>query len=77
MNQNYRTGSIVTYGKPLAHLQTVGKWNTYKDQAQGTRIQVWLNDIKTADLVSETSSKGHIVLQVRGGVIKFKNVEIH
>ena len=76
VNQDYRTGSIVTYGKPLAHIQTVNKWNTYKVQAQGNRIQVWLNGSKTADLVSEVRSQGHIVLQASGGVIQFKNVKI-
>ena len=76
INQDFRTGAIVTHGKPLAHLETIGKWNNYKIRAENNHMQVWLNGVKTADLVSEITSNGFITLQVKGGVIKFRNVRI-
>ena len=77
VNQEYRTGSIVTHGKPLKHINSVGKWNQYKIKAKGNRIQVWLNGKKTADLRDTKTSGGYIALQVNGqGIIKFRNVKI-
>ena len=77
VNQDFRTGAIVTHGKPLAHVNSVGKWNTYKIRAENNRIQVWLNGTKTADLMDNKSSKGKILLQVNGiGAIEFRNVKL-
>jgi hypothetical protein len=76
-NQDYRTGAIVTHGKPKAIVHTIGKWNTYRIKAKGDRIQVWVNQIKTADKRLAVSNKGYIALQVNGeGVIKFRNVRV-
>ena len=75
-NQDYRTGAIVTHGKPLAHVNSKGKWNTYRIKAIGNHLEIWLNDIKTADLVHEGSKEGHIGLQVGNGSIKYRNVYI-
>ena len=77
VNQEYRTGSIVTHGPPLEHINTVGKWNSYRIEASDDKIVVWLNGVKTADLVNNIASEGHIALQTNGsGTIKFKDVKI-
>ena len=77
VNQDFRTGSIVTRGKPLALVNSVDKWNTYRIRASGDHIEVWLNDIKTADIRDQTSSAGHVALQVNGqGTIQFRNVRL-
>lgn len=77
VNQEFRTGSIVTHGPPLAIMNSVGKWNKYVIKAMGDHIEVWLNDVKTADLTNNKSSKGYILLQRNGqGEIKFRNVNI-
>ena len=47
-----------------------GEWNTYKIIANGSRIQVWINDELISDLVDEekfiSHPKGFIGLQVHG-----------
>lgn len=76
-NQDFRTGSIVTHGKPLKLVNSVNKWNTYRISAIGNHIEVWLNGIKTADLIDDKSLSGYIGLQVNGdGIIHFRNVRI-
>lgn len=76
-NQEFRTGSIVTHGKPLKHVNSANKWNTYRISAIDNHIEVWLNGIKTADLIDDKSSTGYIGLQVNGeGSIKFRNIRI-
>lgn len=76
-NQAFRTGAIVTHGKPLEVLHTVSKWNRYKIIANNNRIEVWLNGTKTADLEDATSSEGFIGFQLNGkGKIMFRNVRI-
>ena len=76
-NQEYRTGAVVTHGKPLKHLNSVGKWNSYKIMAIDNHIQVWLNGVKTADFKNDKTSSGYIALQIFGeGEIKFRNVKI-
>lgn len=75
--QNYRTGSIVGLSEPLAHIETIDRWNSYKMQCEGDRIQVWLNDTLTADHHDPTFAEGHIGLQAHGtGEIRFRNVNI-
>jgi len=76
-NQEYRTGAIVTHGKPLKMLNSIDKWNSYKISARGNRIKVWLNGKKTADITDSKSARGYIGLQVNGdGAIQFRNVKI-
>ena len=75
--QDYRTGSIVTLAEPLAHIETIDRWNKYKMQCEGDHIQVWLNDTLTADYRDKTFAEGHIGLQAHGmGEIRFRNVNI-
>lgn len=76
-NQDFRTGAIVTHGMPLELVHTIGKWNTYKIKAMDNRIEVWVNDIKTADLTDSKTSNGYIGFQVdTEGKIRFRNVKI-
>ena len=76
-NQDYRTGAIVAKQVPLAHVETLDKWNTYRIQATENRIQVWVNDSLTADSSYEYPAEGYIALQAMGtGEIKFRNINI-
>lgn len=76
-NQDFRTGAIVTHGKPLTDINTVGKWNKYKIKAVDNRIEVWINDMKTADLTDGKTASGYIGFQVdTDGKIRFRNVTI-
>lgn len=76
-DQNNRTGAIVTRVVPLAIVNTIDKWNTYKIKAEKHRIQVWINDTLTVDTIDEELSGGYIGLQAKGtGEIRFRNVEI-
>jgi sulfate adenylyltransferase subunit 1 (EFTu-like GTPase family) len=76
-NQDYRTGAVVTIAVPLAQVQTLNKWNTYKIICKKGRIQAWVNGIQTVDLVNELHSEGIIALQANGvGEIRFRNVEL-
>jgi len=76
-NQDYRTGAVVTLAVPLAQVQSLNKWNTYKIICKDSRIQAWVNGIQTVDLVNELHSEGTIALQANGvGEIRFRNVEL-
>lgn len=75
--QDYRTGSIVGVEEPLAYIETIDRWNSYKIQCEGEHIQVWLNDTLTADSHDKSFAEGHIGLQAHGiGEIRFRNMKI-
>lgn len=74
---NDRTGAIVSITKPLVHLNTIDKWNTYKIKCAGNRIKAWLNEELIADVEDDDLEEGYIGLQAAGiGTIKFKNIVI-
>ncbi|SKB24957.1 3-keto-disaccharide hydrolase [Maribacter arcticus] len=76
-NQDYRTGAIVMKSIPLAMVQTIDKWNTYKIKNEKDHIQVWVNGILTADIRDKVLTEGYIGLQATGtGEIRFRNVKI-
>lgn len=76
-NQDYRTGAIVMKSIPLAMVQTIDKWNTYKIKNETDHIQVWVNGILTADIRDTVLTEGYIGLQATGtGEIRFRNVKI-
>jgi hypothetical protein len=76
-DQVNRTGAIVTNTAPLAFVETINKWNIYKIKAKKNRIQVWINDILTADVKDNSLSEGYIGLQAKGtGEITFRKVKI-
>ena len=38
-NQEFRTGAIVTKSKPLAQVETIGSWNTYKIKIEQDHLE--------------------------------------
>lgn len=77
-NQDYRTGAIVMKDSPLAIVETINKWNSYKIRCENDHIQVWINGIITTDIYDDVLIEGYIGLQAAGsGVIKFRNITIH
>ena len=77
-NQDFRTGAIVARAfPPLAHLDTIGKWNVYEISARGDTITVHLNGTKAAELKDPTHKTGFIALQrEEAGEISFRNIAI-
>lgn len=59
-------------------------WNKFRVEAIDNNIRVWVNEIQTADLIDDASSKGIIALQVHGinkeelggKEVKFRNIRI-
>lgn len=60
-------------------------WNTYRVEAIGTNIRIWLNGVNTANLYDEQTPKGFIAFQVHGigkdmakegKEIKWRNIRI-
>ncbi|MEO0473827.1 MAG: DUF1080 domain-containing protein, partial [Bacteroidota bacterium] len=77
VNQDFRTGAIVMRQKPLAHVETIDKWNTYEIKAEGTHIEAWVNGEQTADYQTEEIHAGTIALQLFGeGRIRFRNLQL-
>ena len=76
-DQKSRTGAVVTRSTPLAHIETLGKWNTYKIRNEKDHLQVWVNGILTADLKDQDLAEGPIALQAaEKGQISFRNVRL-
>ena len=72
----YRTGGIVDTARPLAQINTGGKWNTYEISARGTHLLVTLNGTRTVDVNDSKHARGAIGLQYGEGIVKFRKVEI-
>ena len=72
----YRTGAIVEVAKPLAQVDTGGKWNTLDITARGTRLIVVMNGTKTVDVDDKKFARGPLALQYGAGTVKFKNVRV-
>lgn len=56
-----------------------GEWNQYRIKAEGPHLEVWVNDIKTADYYDIADLSGHIALQHHGEeglVYRFRNVRV-
>jgi hypothetical protein len=66
------------YPKTHANTFKKGEWNQFRIRAEGTRIQIWVNDIQTADIKNEWFAAGHVALQHhgKGDVHRFRNVRI-
>ena len=76
-DQKNRTGAIVTRAVPLAIVETINRWNTYKIKAENNRIQVWINKQLTADYSDGSLPEGFIGLQAKGtGKISFRNLKV-
>ena len=83
-DQTYATGGIVHLGKVMQPVKAGGKWNVYEITAQGRRISVVLNGVKTTEIDNAQFLSGPIALQygtlppkgTPGGAIKFRKVQI-
>nr|WP_299383643.1 DUF1080 domain-containing protein [Allomuricauda sp.] len=76
-NQDFRTGSIVTKALPLAKVNTLNQWNTYKIKVEKDSVHVWINDILTSKLKNSHLTEGYVGLQAaEEGIIKFRNVRL-
>ena len=75
-DQTYRTGSIVNIAAPAEIINTGDQWNRFKITADGTRLQVTLNDRVTVDTMDSRHSSGPIALQHGAGTVMFRNVRI-
>jgi len=73
---SYGTGAIVDVGKVDPMPKAAGKWNVYEITAQGPHFVVVLNGQKTVDAQDSKHASGHIALQYRSGVVKFRKVQI-
>lgn len=61
----------------------LNEWNSFRIEAIGNNIKVWVNDIPTADVIDDMDASGFIGLQVHacperlnGRKVKFKNIRI-
>ena len=76
-NQTYRTGAVVLRAEPLAQVNSVGQWNTYRVLAKGNHLQAWVNGTMVADLTDDELMGGYIGLQASGeGEIRFRNAKL-
>lgn len=75
-DQSYRTGGIVDVAKPMAMVNTGGKWNTIDVTARGTKLTVLINNMKMVDVDDKKFASGPIALQYGAGTVKFKNVRL-
>jgi hypothetical protein len=72
----YGTGAIVDVAKVAPMPKAGGKWNTYEIRAEGPRMIVTLNGVRTVDVQDAKHARGQIGLQYGAGVVKFRNVQI-
>jgi hypothetical protein len=74
--QEYRTGGIVDVAKVLSKVDAGGKWNTLEIVAQGPKLTVITNGVKTAEAEHKGHARGPFALQYGTGTVKFRKVEI-
>jgi hypothetical protein len=76
--QEARTGAIVfRVMPPLAQVNTLQGWNSYRIRAEGPILQVWVNDQLTAVLEDAELAQGFIALQRwQTGSVRFRNVQM-
>ena len=72
----YGTGAIVNVAKVTTMPKAGGKWNTYEIRAEGPRMIVTLNGVRTVDVQDTKHARGQIGLQYGAGIVKFRNVQI-
>ena len=75
-DQAYRTGAIVDVAKPMAMVNTGGKWNTIDITARGAKMTVLINGMKMVDVDDAKHARGPIALQYGAGTVKFRNVRV-
>ena len=72
----YRTGAVVGVSSPLEVVNAGGRWNEYVIRADGPRLTVTLNGVRTVDAEDSTHSAGVIGLQFSTGAVRFRSVRI-
>jgi hypothetical protein len=72
----YATGAIVDVAKVTTPMKAGGKWNTLEVRAEGPRLMVTFNGVRTVDVQDTKHARGPIGLQYGAGVVKFRNVQI-
>jgi hypothetical protein len=72
----YRTGAIVDVAKPMVNINAGGKWNTLDITAQGSKLVVVMNGMKTVDVEHKGHTRGPIALQYGSGTVRFRNIRI-
>jgi len=73
---SFGTGGIVHHAKVLQVIKAGDQWNTFDITANGSKIVVMLNGVKTSELDHKQFAIGPIALQHGSGVIKFRKVQI-
>ena len=76
--QEARTGAIVFRAMPpLAHVDTLDRWNTYEITARGGFLEARVNGEITAVLEDADPTRGFIALQRwEQGEVRFRNLEL-
>ena len=76
--QEARTGAIVfRVMPPLAHVDTVGRWNTLEVSAVGTSVELKINGVVTAIVDDADTTPGFIALQHwEQGTVRFREIEL-
>ena len=75
--QEWRTGALVGISSPLAHVETVGRWNRLEILVEEKRLRVWINDRLTADRPTEAPREGTLALQFGGaGEVRFRHLRL-
>lgn len=72
----YGTGAIVNVAPVSVMPKAGGKWNTYEITAEGSRLVVVLNGVRTVDVRHGQFTQGPIALQYRTGPIKWRKVMV-
>lgn len=73
---SFSTGGIVHHAKVLSIVKAGNQWNTFDITANGSKMVVLLNGVKTAELDHNQFASGPIALQHGAGVVKFRKVQI-
>ena len=74
---SYGTGAIVNIAKVSPMPKAGEKWNNYEVTANGPKLTVTLNGVRTVDGVEDSKfASGRIALQYGAGVVKFRKVQV-
>jgi hypothetical protein len=80
-DESRRNRNLVEVPKDLREKSLkLGQWNDYRIRAEGARIRLWLNGVKTVDYTETEASiprRGLIALQIHGGActkVQYRNL---
>jgi hypothetical protein len=75
--QDWRTGSIVTYAKPSAHIEGLERWVKLEIEARGSTIKASFDGVQTVEFDGANVARGRIALQYGGtGELIFRNPRV-